>query len=70
MIAGTGPDFDIPANACVIAGSRFGCTCFDVNSACSSFVVGLNVARSMMLSGQLRVRLCFRSSATLCVSTT
>jgi 3-oxoacyl-[acyl-carrier-protein] synthase-3 len=53
VIAGTSvPDWDIPANACAIA-SHLGldCASFDVNSACSSFVVNLHVARSLIRSG-------------------
>lgn len=53
VIAGTSvPDWDIPANACSIA-SHLGleCASFDVNSACSSFVVNLHVARSLIRSG-------------------
>ena len=46
------PDWDIPANAAAIA-AKLGIetTAFDVNSACSSFVVNLHVARSMMQAG-------------------
>jgi len=46
------PDFDIPANACTIA-AEIGADCFafDVNSACSSFVVNLHIARSMIQAG-------------------
>jgi 3-oxoacyl-[acyl-carrier-protein] synthase-3 len=54
VICGTSvPDFDIPANACTIA-AKLGFTSpsFDVNSACSSFVVGLHVARGLIRSGQ------------------
>lgn len=49
------PDFDIPANACSIA-SRLGWSCpsFDVNSACSSFVVNLQVASSLLRSSTYR----------------
>ncbi len=50
VICGTSvPDFDIPANACSIAG-RLGwdAVAFDVNSACSSFVVDLHVASSLV----------------------
>jgi 3-oxoacyl-[acyl-carrier-protein] synthase-3 len=50
LMCGTSvPDFDIPANACTIShaiGAE--CTSFDVNSACSSFVVNLHVARSYL----------------------
>ncbi len=49
------PDFDIPANACTIA-AEIGAQCFafDVNSACSSFVVNLHIAKSMIQSGSLK----------------
>ncbi len=52
VISGTSvPDWDIPANACSIAaGLGLECTAFDVNSACSSFVVDLHAARGLMLS--------------------
>ncbi len=53
LICGTSiPDFDIPANACTIA-SRLGWSClsFDANSACSSFVLDLHVARQMISTG-------------------
>jgi 3-oxoacyl-[acyl-carrier-protein] synthase-3 len=56
MICGTSiPDYDIPANACVIS-ARLGACCpsFDVNSACSSFVVNLAVARGLIASGASR----------------
>ncbi len=46
------PDFDIPANACTI--SKEICKevpSFDVNSACSSFVVGLHTASAFIRSG-------------------
>ncbi len=53
VICGTSiPDFDIPANACPIAAEiGFNCAAFDVNSACSSFVVDLHVARSLLATG-------------------
>ena len=49
-IAGTSiPDWDIPANACAVAGELgLHCTAFDVNSACSTFVVNLHVARGLL----------------------
>ena len=54
VIAGTSvPDWDIPANACSIAATLgLETTAFDVNSACSSFVVDLHVARGLLCSGQ------------------
>ncbi|MBM4253372.1 MAG: ketoacyl-ACP synthase III [Deltaproteobacteria bacterium] len=54
VISGTSvPDWDIPANACAIAATLgLETTAFDVNSACSSFVVDLHVARGLLLSGQ------------------
>jgi 3-oxoacyl-[acyl-carrier-protein] synthase III len=55
IICGTSiPDWSIPANACVIA-AKLGIngTCFDVNSACSSFVVNLHVLQNLAsTSGQ------------------
>jgi 3-oxoacyl-[acyl-carrier-protein] synthase-3 len=56
LICGTSiPDFDIPANAGTIA-SRLGLNClsFDANSACSSFVLDLHLARSLIRSGAHR----------------
>ncbi|MBP6219054.1 MAG: ketoacyl-ACP synthase III [Oligoflexales bacterium] len=52
LLCGTSiPDFYIPANASMIAKElRLSCTAFDVNSACSSFVTNLFVARSVLLS--------------------
>ena len=53
ILCGTSvPDYDIPANACVIA-ARLGlqAAAFDVNSACSSFVADIHTARSFLLSG-------------------
>jgi len=49
------PDFDIPANACTVA-AEIGADCFsfDINSACSSFVVNLHIARSMLLAGSAK----------------
>jgi len=48
VICGTSvPDNDIPANACAIAKDlKISGVAFDVNSACSSFVVGLHSARA------------------------
>ncbi len=56
LICGTSvPDFDIPANACRIASElKLECTAFDVNSACSSFVVDLHVAKSMLWAKQAK----------------
>ena len=53
LICGTSiPDFDIPANACAIAARlNLSCPSFDVNSACSSFVVNLHVAKSLIEAG-------------------
>lgn len=43
------PDYDIPANASVIAANLgMSATAFDANSACSSFVTDLMVARSLL----------------------
>lgn len=52
VIAGTSvPDWDIPANACSIAGSLgIQAAGFDVNSACSTFVVNLHAARGLLRS--------------------
>lgn len=49
-ICGTSvPDYEIPANAAAIAGTLgLSATSFDVNSACSSFVVDLEVACSLL----------------------
>jgi 3-oxoacyl-[acyl-carrier-protein] synthase-3 len=50
VICGTSvPDWDIPANACAVAGELgLAAAGFDVNSACSSFVVDLHVARGLL----------------------
>lgn len=50
VIGGTSvPDWDIPANAAAIAGTLgIECRAFDVNSACSTFVVNLHVARALL----------------------
>jgi 3-oxoacyl-[acyl-carrier-protein] synthase III len=52
LICGTSvPDFDIPANANTIAAAiGVECLAFDCNSACSSFVTDIHVARSMIAS--------------------
>lgn len=52
VIAGTSvPDYDIPANACAVAG-ELGLAApegaFDANSACSSFVLALHLARQLL----------------------
>ncbi len=54
VICGTSvPDYDIPANASVIAANLgIKSTAFDVNSACSSFVTDLEVADALLRSGQ------------------
>lgn len=53
IICGTSvPDYDIPANAATIAKEiGVNTTSFDVNSACSSFIVNLHTARGLMASG-------------------
>lgn len=52
VLGGTSvPDWDIPANGAAIAGALgLDCTAFDVNSACSTFVVNLHVARALLNS--------------------
>lgn len=57
LICGTSvPDFDIPANAAMIAAElKLDRTMvFDVNSACSSFVTDLRVAASLLQTTSLR----------------
>ena len=53
LIGGTSvPDWDIPANACATAAALgLGVPAYDVNSACSSFVVNLHVARGLLEAG-------------------
>jgi len=53
VICGTSvPDFDIPSNASTISAAiGVEATSFDVNSACSSFVVNLQVASSLLKTG-------------------
>ncbi len=56
VICGTSiPDFDIPANASTIA-DKLGlhCLAFDANSACSSFVLDLHLARNLIQAGSHR----------------
>ena len=56
IICGTSvPDWDIPANACVIA-AKLGLkgVAVDINSACSSFVVDLHFARQMLAAERNR----------------
>lgn len=50
LICGTSvPDYQIPAQASLVAKKLgIGPACFDVNSACSSFVTNLSVAKGMM----------------------
>ena len=52
IICGTSvPDYDIPANACTIASAlSMKCAAFDANSACSSFVVNLHLAKGLLQS--------------------
>lgn len=46
------PDYDIPANACTISARlKLQCPSFDVNAACSSFIVDLHTARGLLTSG-------------------
>lgn len=54
LLCGTSvPDFDIPASSSMIAKKlRLKSTCFDVNSACSSFISNLMVASSL-LAGEI-----------------
>lgn len=61
LIAGTSvPDWDIPANACAIAAAtELECAAFDVNSACSSFVVGLHVARCLLQANAVKTAAIF-----------
>jgi 3-oxoacyl-[acyl-carrier-protein] synthase-3 len=61
LICGTSiPDFDIPANASTIA-ARLGWSClsFDANSACSSFVLDLHIARQMIATGSQKTMAIF-----------
>lgn len=53
LICGTSvPDYDIPANGSTIAAHLgLNCLAFDANSACSSFVLDLHLARQMIRSG-------------------
>lgn len=53
VLCGTSvPDYAIPANACAIAAELgISAAAFDVNSACSSFVVNLHAARGLLSSG-------------------
>lgn len=51
------PDVTIPANACVLhrrLGLRDNCAAIDINQACSGYVYGLHLARSLVLSGSSR----------------
>lgn len=63
VIAGTSvPDWDIPANACSIAGELgINAAAFDVNSACSSFVVDLHVARGLLAAKIARTAAIFNA---------
>ncbi|MFK7827133.1 MAG: 3-oxoacyl-ACP synthase III family protein [Oligoflexales bacterium] len=53
LICGTSiPDYLIPANANVIAAKlNLSCTAFDAQSACSSFVTNLSIAKGLMRDG-------------------
>lgn len=53
VIGGTSiPDDDIPAHSCSMAKVlNLNCAAFDVNSACSTFIVHLHVARSLLHAG-------------------
>ncbi|MBP9706384.1 MAG: ketoacyl-ACP synthase III [Oligoflexales bacterium] len=47
------PDWDLPANACSIAGELgIQAPAFDINSACSAFMVNLHFLSAMMASGK------------------
>lgn len=61
IICGTSvPDWNIPANACAIAGElELAASAFDINSACSSFVVNLHVAKSLLDTGASKSALIF-----------
>jgi len=51
------PDVIIPANACVLhhrLGLRDNCAAIDINQACSGYVYGLHLARSLVISGSSR----------------
>lgn len=63
VISGTSvPDWDIPANACSIAGALgIEAAAFDVNSACSSFVVNLHVARGLLEAGAAKTAAIFNA---------
>ncbi|NRA45042.1 MAG: ketoacyl-ACP synthase III [Oligoflexales bacterium] len=56
VICGTSiPDYLIPANANVIAAKlNLSCTAFDAQSACSSFVTNLSIAKAMLKDGAAR----------------
>lgn len=53
LICGTSiPDFDIPSNASTIAAAlQLQCLSFDANSACSSFVLDIHLAKNLIVSG-------------------
>jgi 3-oxoacyl-[acyl-carrier-protein] synthase III len=54
------PDWNIPANACAIAGELgISASSFDINSACSSFVVNLHVVKSLLDTGASKSALIF-----------
>jgi 3-oxoacyl-[acyl-carrier-protein] synthase-3 len=56
VIAGTSVfDHEIPSSACMIAGDlRIEALAFDVNSACSSFIADLHVARSLLATASAK----------------
>jgi 3-oxoacyl-[acyl-carrier-protein] synthase-3 len=52
IVATTTPDYPVPATAPIVA-ARFGLTCaaFDLNSACSGFVYGMQVGAALAAAG-------------------
>lgn len=68
LLCGTSiPDFDIPATAATIANEAgIRCPVFDINSACSSFLTGLQTSASLISCGNYdRIALCIPERYTL-----
>lgn len=60
------PDYRIPATSCVLHGKlglSIGCSSFDINQACSSFMHSLQVAHSMLVAGNAKRALVLNGDA-------
>lgn len=55
IVATSSPDLIAPSTACIVAEKlEIGCPCFDINSVCTGFLYGLNLATPLIETGAYR----------------